>query len=172
MSGGAVELPLLHLPVHLPSVLVWGLVATVILTGMMYLGQELGISRMGIPFLLGAMFTRNRRWAKVGGFGIHLLNGWIFALVYALLFQSVGAVSWWIGAGFGLIHGLLLLTLGMQFLPLLHPRVATEREGPDPTRWLQPPGFLAMHYGRRTPLVALVAHLVYGTILGATYALV
>jgi hypothetical protein len=30
---------------------------------------------------------------------------------------------------------------------------------------------MALHYGRRTPLVALVAHVVYGGILGAFYRL-
>ena len=33
------------------------------------------------------------------------------------------------------------------------------------------PGFLALHYGRRTPLATLFAHLAYGGILGAFYHL-
>ena len=32
-------------------------------------------------------------------------------------------------------------------------------------------GFLALNYGRRTPLVALLAHVIYGAILGAFYHL-
>jgi len=168
----ALPIPVLHLAIDLPSVLIWGTVATTILTGVMYLGQAFGISRMGIPFLLGAMFTRDRRWAKVGGLALHVVNGLVFALVYAVLFESLGRASWWLGGAFGLAHALLLLTLGMQFLPLVHPRVATERHGPTPTRWLQPPGFLAMNYGRSTPLMALLAHLVYGIVLGAAYHLV
>jgi hypothetical protein len=36
---------------------------------------------------------------------------------------------------------------------------------------LQPPGFLALNYGRRTPLVTVAAHLLYGAILGAFYRL-
>lgn len=32
-----------------------------------------------------------------------------------------------------------------------------------------PPGFLAVHYGAQTPVVAIAGHLVYGAILGAAY---
>ena len=49
--------------------------------------------------------------------------------------------------------------------------MASELRGPEPTKALEPPGFLALNYGRRTPLVTLVAHAVYGLILGAFYHL-
>jgi len=52
-----------------------------------------------------------------------------------------------------------------------HPRMATEQRGPEPTRQLEPPGFLAMNYGRRTPVSVIIAHLVYGAVLGAFYRL-
>jgi hypothetical protein len=44
--------------------------------------------------------------------------------------------------------------------------MATERAGPDVDARLEPPGPLALNYGRETPLVSLVAHVVYGAILG------
>jgi hypothetical protein len=53
----------------------------------------------------------------------------------------------------------------------IHPRMANEQQGPTPTRQLEPPGSLALNYGRRTPLFLVVAHLVYGVILGAFYQL-
>jgi hypothetical protein len=31
---------------------------------------------------------------------------------------------------------------------------------------LEPPGFMLMNYGRRTALVTIVAHVVYGAIIG------
>ena len=52
----------------------------------------------------------------------------------------------------------------------MHPRVASEYEGPTAKKRLEPPGFLALHYGRNTPLVTLVAHIVYGAVLGAGFA--
>jgi hypothetical protein len=51
-------------------------------------------------------------------------------------------------------------------LPGVHPRMATERAGPNSTAVLEPPGLFALNYGAATPLVALAAHLVYGAVLG------
>ncbi len=31
---------------------------------------------------------------------------------------------------------------------------------------LEPPGLLALNYGIQTPAVAIVAHVIYGTVLG------
>lgn len=153
------------------SILLWGFVATVVLTTLMAGSQGLGLSRMSLPFMLGTMFTPDRKRAELIGFGMHLLNGWIFALVYALVFEALGRATWWLGAGAGLIHGLFVLVAGVALLPAMHPRMASENQGPTPTRQLQPPGFLALNYGRATPLVTLVAHIIYGGILGAFYSL-
>mgnify|MGYP001367797883 CR=1 FL=1 len=48
-------------------------------------------------------------------------------------------------------------------------RMATDARGPEPTRELEPPGFMALNYGRRTPLVTLLAHVIFGAILGMFY---
>jgi len=48
---------------------------------------------------------------------------------------------------------------------------AGEREGPAPTKQLEPPGFMALNYGQRTPISVILAHLLYGGILGAFYRL-
>ena len=47
--------------------------------------------------------------------------------------------------------------------------MASEQRGPTPTRLLEPPGFLGLNYGERTPISVMLAHLVYGGILGAFY---
>lgn len=156
---------------NLPGLLLWGFAATVILTTIMSASQALGYSRMSIPFLLGTMFTANRDRAALVGFMVHLMNGWLFALIYAAAFESLGRGTWWLGAGIGLVHGLFVLVVAMPMLPAMHPRMAGERHGPTPTRQLQPPGFMGLHYGRQTPLVSLAAHLIYGAILGGFYRL-
>lgn len=153
------------------SVLLWGFVATIVLTMVMSLSQGLGLSRMGIPFMLGTMFTPDRARARVIGFLMHLMNGWLFALVYALAFESWGRATVWLGAGIGLVHALFVLGAAMPILPGMHPRMASEERGPEPTRQLQPPGFFALNYGRRTPLASILAHLAYGAVLGAFYQL-
>jgi uncharacterized membrane protein YagU involved in acid resistance len=149
----------------------WGFVGTVFLTGIMSATQGVGFTRMNLPFMLGTMFTPDRDRAKLVGFGVHLLNGWVLAFIYAAAFQSWRLAAWWLGLGIGLVHGLFVLLAVMPMLPGLHPRMASEQRGPKPTRQLEPPGFLALNYGRRTPLSVIVAHLVYGTILGAFYHL-
>lgn len=154
-----------------PSVLLWGFVATIVLSMLLSLGQGLGLSRMSIPFMLGTIFTGDRDRAGLIGFFVHLANGWVFALLYALAFQSWGRATWWLGAGIGLLHGLAVLLVGIPLLNGFHPRMATEHSGPEPTRALEPPGLLALNYGRATPVLTLVAHLVYGMVLGGFYRL-
>lgn len=153
------------------SALVSGFAATVILTGVMAASVGLGLSRMSLPFILGTIFTADRDRAQLYGVVIHLLNGLVFAFIYVALFDQLAAASWWAGAIIGLCHGMFVLLVALPVLPDLHPRMASERHGPTPTRLLQPPGFLGLHYGYRTPLVTLVAHLAYGATLGALYAL-
>jgi hypothetical protein len=153
------------------SILLWGFVATMMLTTCMSAGQGLGLSRMSIPFMLGTMVTPDRNRAPAIGFLLHVTMGWLFAFLYAGAFESWQWVTWWLGGGIGTVHGLTILIALMPILPGFHPRMASESRGPEPTRALEPPGFMALNYGRRTPVIALVAHVVYGSILGAFYHL-
>jgi hypothetical protein len=57
----------------------------------------------------------------------------------------------------------------LPLLPGAHPRMASDFTGPQPTSALEPPGFMALNYGRRTPIVTLLAHMVYGAIRGHFY---
>lgn len=157
---------------NIGNILLWGFVGTVVLTTVMAGAQGMGLSRMSIPFMLGTMFTSDRLRAYVAGSGVHFLNGWIFSVLYALAFESWGRAAWWLGSGIGLVHGAFVLVALMPILPGMHPRMASEHQGPTPTRLLEPPGFLALNYGRGTPLVSLAAHVVYGGIIGSFYRLV
>jgi len=157
--------------VNLPGVLLWGFAATIVLTTTMAIGQGVGYTRMSMPFLVGTMFTPARDRAMVIGFCVHVANGMIFALFYAVLLESLHRTGWWLGAGLGLVHAVFVLTVGMALMPGLHPQMVSEYFGPTVNRVLQPPGFLALNYGRRTPFVTIVAHLLYGAIIGAFYHL-
>lgn len=153
------------------AIVLWGFVATVVLTTMMAGAQGLGLTRMALPFILGTMFTPDRARAGLVGVLVQFANGWAFSLVYALVFESLHRATWWLGAAGGMVHGLAVLTVLLPLLPGLHPRMASEQRGPEPTRALEPPGFLGLNYGRRTPLVTLLAHVVYGAMLGVGYRL-
>jgi hypothetical protein len=115
--------------------------------------------------------TPNRDRALVVGILFHVVNGWAFAFLYAAMLESMNVSNWWIGAGIGLAHALFVLAVGMPILPGMHPRMVSEYYGPTPNRRLQPPGFLALNYGRRTPIVTVAAHIVYGAIIGGFYRL-
>lgn len=153
------------------GILLWGFIATVVLTTLMEAGRGFGFTRMAIPFLLGTIFTPDRGRARLIGFLVQLGNGWVLSTLYALAFESLNRATWWLGAAGGGVHGLAVLTIGLPLLPGLHPRMANEERGPEPTRALEPPGFLGLNYGRRTPLVVVLAHIAYGTILGGCYRL-
>ena len=151
--------------------LVFGFAATLVLSVITTGAQRLGLSRMSLPTMVGSFFIADRDRARGVGFGVHLVNGWLFALVYVAGFHVVERATWWLGAAAGVLHALVVLTVGMQVLPGVHPRMAREDQGPTVVRQLEPPGFFAMNYGRGTPLVMLVGHFVYGAILGAFYEL-
>jgi hypothetical protein len=47
--------------------------------------------------------------------------------------------------------------------------MANEQHGPTVSKQLEPPGFLALHYGMQTPVTVIASHVVFGIILGAFY---
>lgn len=148
-------------------ILLWGFVATIALSSIMFVSQNLGLSRLSLPFLIGTMFTGDRHVANVIGFLFYMIGGWLFAFIYYLLFASLGKSDWLIGLIAGLIQGSFLLSVLLPLLPHMHPRMASPYDGPTSKRRLEPPGFLALHYGYRTPLTTIIAHMCYGAILGA-----
>ena len=156
---------------NLTSILLWGFAATIALTTVTSVSHGIGLTRISIPFLLGTMLTPNRDRALVVGVAFHIVNGWLFALLYAAMLEGIGWTSWWLGAGIGFAHAMFVLAVGMPILPGLHPRMVSEYDGPTPNRRLQPPGFLALNYGRQTPVVTILAHVLYGAIIGGFYEL-
>lgn len=145
----------------------WGLVATAAMTLILDGSQQLHLSRLSMPYLFGTFFTADRGKAYVYGFVSYLAGGWLFALLYWIGFSSLGQAGIWLGASMGILHGLFLLTVMLPAMPYIHPRMATPYEGPTAYRRLEPPGFLGLNYGWRTPFTTLLGQLVYGAILGA-----
>ena len=58
----------------------------IVLTTILSASQGLHLTRMNVPFLLGTMFQPGSRSAARVGFLVHLVNGWIFALLYVAAF--------------------------------------------------------------------------------------
>jgi len=154
---------------HAGSWLLWGFASTVVLTALLAGSQGLRLTRINIPFILGTLFTADRDRAKLYGVFVHLVNGWLFSLIYVAAFHVTGLFSAWFGAAIGLVHAAFVLSVGLPVLPGMHPRMASELHGPTVVRVLEPPGFLGLNYGLRTPVSVLLAHAVYGALLGAFY---
>jgi hypothetical protein len=146
------------------------LLATAVLTLLMSGSQGLGWTRISLPYMVGTVFSNRRSWATAIGFALHFVFGLAFAALYVLCFEAWHHAGLGIGASLGLLHGLFVLMVGLEVLSAFHPRMASRHHGPTPTRQLEPPGFLALNYGWRTPAVTLVAHVAYGAIFGASYA--
>jgi hypothetical protein len=156
---------------------VWGAVAggfagTLVLTTALRAGNEAGLTRMDLPFLLGTAFSADRTRAKAIGYVLHFLAGVLFALVYYAVFVVIGRSGWWLGAVFGLAHGLFSGTaLVNTLLPLFHPRMGTPSTAAPSVALLEPPGFMMLNYGPQTPLVSLAAHVAFGSVVGGFVSL-
>ncbi len=145
----------------------FGLVATAALTAVMITAQLAGLTRLDLPLALGTLVTEDPDRARAAGFVIHLAIGQAFALGYAATFAHLQLATWWLGTLLGLLHVAVALLALLPLLPGLHPRMASRRAGPASTAVLEPPGLLALNYGIQTPAVAIIAHVIYGTVLGA-----
>jgi hypothetical protein len=143
----------------------FGLLATAALTAVMIAAQMAGLTRLDLPLVLGTLVTADPDRARVAGFFLHLAAGQVFALGYAATFALLHP-AWWLGGLLGVLHVAVALTVLLPLLPGVHPRIASHRAGLASTAVLEPPGLLALNYGVQTPAVAVVAHLVYGVVLG------
>jgi hypothetical protein len=152
---------------NVPNWLFWGLVATLAQAVVDTTSVGLRLTRMSLPLMLGTLWTANRSKGKIIGFFSHLITGLIFTLFYVAAFHFLQQQSWWLGGLIGLAQAIFVLTVGMQFLPAFHPRMASEHDGPTAMRQLEPPGFLALNYGRGTPVSIAVSHVIFGIVIGA-----
>lgn len=149
-----------------------GFAGTLVLTTVLRAANEGGLTRMDLPFLLGTAFTGDRVRAKALGYVLHFALGLIFALVYYAIFSAIGESGWWLGAIFGLAHGLFAGTaLVNLLLPLVHPRMGSDLTAAPAVALLERPGFMMVNYGLRTPLVSVAAHVGYGALVGGFISL-
>ena len=152
--------------------LVGGFVGTIVLTTVLRGASELGWTRMDLPFLLGTAVTADRVRAKLAGYALHFVFGLLFAVGYWAVFAVAGRSGILVGALLGLVHGVFAGTAVVNILlPAVHPRMGTGFDAAGSTPLLEPPGFMLINYGRRTPLATIVSHIVYGAIVGAFAAL-
>jgi hypothetical protein len=144
-----------------------GFVATLVMTTIMRGASEFGLTRIDFALLLGTAVSDNRRKARAFGYVFHFVVGIVFALAYAWFFHITGRSGWWVGALLGAVHAVFDGTVLVNvLLPLVHPRIATAETAANDIALIEPPGFLLLNYGRNSFIVALVAHLAFGIVIG------
>jgi len=154
------------------AALAGGFVGTLVLTTALRAANEIGLTRIDLPFLLGTALTADRARAKAVGYVLHLGAGEAFALVYFAIFAAIDTAGWPIGMLFGLLHGTVSATaLVGVLLPVVHPRMGSTLTAADESPLLEPPGFLMRNYGRGTLVATLMAHVAYGAIVGGFVSL-
>jgi hypothetical protein len=149
-----------------------GFVGTLVLTTGLRAASEFRLTRMDLPFLLGTMFSGNRVRAKAIGYLLHFVAGQAFAFMYYGVFLAIDESGALLGALFGLVHGVFAGTALVNILvPAVHPRMGSPDTAADSSPLLEPPGFLMLNYGRSTPVVNLIVHVLYGAIVGGFVSL-
>jgi hypothetical protein len=149
-----------------------GFIGTLVLTTCLRAGSEVGLTRMDLPFLLGTAFSADRTHAKAIGYGLHFIAGQVFAAIYYAVFVVIGESGWLMGGVFGLVHALFAGTaLVNVLLPVVHPRMGSSQSSASSTPLLEPPGFMLLNYGPSTPALTVLAHVVYGAIVGGFISL-
>lgn len=154
------------------AALAGGLVGTILLTSGMRAATAFQLTRIDLPFLLGTAVTKDRGRAKVIGYLLHFGFGLLFSLVYFAIFLALGRAGFLLGALLGVAHAFFAGTaLVGILLPAVHPRMGDDMTAAQSSPLLEAPGFMLLNYGRRTPLVAVAAHAVYGAVVGGFVAL-
>ncbi|MBI4318764.1 MAG: hypothetical protein HY675_09760 [Chloroflexi bacterium] len=140
-----------------------GVVGTVAFTVLAYLGPVMGIPKMDIATMLGTMFVADPAAAFVPGMIMHFMIGVVLALGYVYLFERwLPGEGWLKGAVYSLVPWLMAMVVVMPMMALVHPMV---RSGMMPA-----PGFFLAGMGTiMAPLGSLIAHIVYGVVVGAVY---
>ena len=80
----------------LPRLLLWGLIATVAMTTILMGSQGLGLSRLSVPFLVGTLFTADRRRAMIVGFIAYVviqLATLRFRAIHPAMYVAAGAFA-------------------------------------------------------------------------------
>ena len=129
-----------------------GLVATAVMTLLMYTAPRMGMPKMDIIGMLGSMFSSDKGTARIIGLVVHFMMGVVFAIVYTYLWSAgLGSASLLWGLIFGLAHGIVAIVT-MPMMVRMHPR---------------PP---AMEGGPKTMIGQLMGHAVFGLAVAITYA--
>lgn len=136
-----------------------GLTGTTVMTGMMLVGQRLGLPAIDVHGILGHITHPDRRTAV--GYVAHWVLGALFAMLYVIIFRAIlGNVILW-GALLGIIHWLLVGGF-FAFAPLVHAgmKAGTIKE---------PGAYMVKSLGTVGFFGGLMGHIVFGLTIAIVY---
>ncbi len=138
-----------------------GIIGTLAISMVMALAPKMGMPKMDIVGMLSTMFGKTNRAL---GWGMHLMMGVVFGLIYAFLWSvGIGGVSWLSGLVFGAGHWLVV---GVMFalIPLIHAGIKSGAV-PAPGLWMTKNGGMMAFVG------GLLGHMVFGIVVALVYGL-
>ncbi len=133
-----------------------------------YGGRAMGMTKMDLLRTLGTMVQPKGSTNVVYGIGLmmHLMMGAAFGLLHTGLLHAFDPSSTGAATGLGIligaVHGMMVTVAMPVMLKMGHPLVK------DGT--IDDPGPAMTGFGKMTPMGMVMAHVVYGILVGAIYA--
>lgn len=122
---------------------------TAAMSALLLFPRWLGIGKIDVIPAVGALITGKAENAFSIGYIIHFASGIVFAYIYwGLLVLMKLPIVWWAFAGAGFIHGIVVMLLVCIMVMEHHPVARYHERGP------------------MTGLAQLLAHIVYGVVVG------
>lgn len=119
------------------------------MSAFLLLPRLLGIGKIDVILAVGALITRKPEKAFTYGYFLHFASGIFFAYFYWLVISLMGLPAvWWIFAMAGFIHGVVVMLLVCIVVMEHHPIARFHERGP------------------MTGLAQLLAHILYGVVVG------
>lgn len=142
--------------------IIWGAVAALAMAIFMAMGRSMGMTTMNLADLLGSTVAEpNTTASNTIGMGIHLMNGALLAIAWTYTMAIFAWPATWLS---GLLWGAfvsLLALLMFSSLGAIHPKIRAGKQ--------DDPGPAGTNFGKQTPVGIVMAHLVYGLVLGVLY---
>jgi len=143
------------------AAMIAGFVGTVALSMVMAMAPKRGMPKMHFVGMLGTMFGKLNTTL---GWMMHFINGIIFAIIYAFLWNSgIGSPTLVDGLIFGAVHWLITGMI-MEMVPMMHVGVKNG-DVEAPGMWMtKKVGMMAFVGG-------LIGHLIFGLVVVLVYNL-
>lgn len=147
---------------NLIGAIIAGIVGTIVITIVMEMAPKMGMPKMDMVGMLGAMFSPESN--RTLGMAMHLMMGVVFAIIYALLWNlGIGTQGLLWGAIFGIGHWLIAGSM-MAGMPMMHAGIKAGA--------IEAPGiFMLKNGGIMAFMGGLMGHIIFGLVVALVYGI-